>query len=90
MSGVFEGYEKQYCELSDNLSKKCASAKLLDGGLFKPLFNLGTHFLCFTCSLMRAHYCMHLFVLLFVNCYWWEIRVKMCAFGENLRGYTHR
>ncbi|XP_057768664.1 vesicle transport v-SNARE 13-like [Salvia miltiorrhiza] len=31
MSAVFEGYEKQYCELSANLSKKCASANLLDG-----------------------------------------------------------
>ncbi|KAL8456339.1 hypothetical protein ACS0TY_034526 [Phlomoides rotata] len=31
MAAVFEGYEKQYCELSANLSKKCASANLLDG-----------------------------------------------------------
>ncbi|KAL2252378.1 vesicle transport v-SNARE 11 [Sesamum indicum] len=31
MSAVFEGYEKQYCELSANLSKKCSSAGLLDG-----------------------------------------------------------
>ncbi|KAA8547960.1 hypothetical protein F0562_004389 [Nyssa sinensis] len=31
MSEVFEGYERQYCELSANLSKKCASASLLDG-----------------------------------------------------------
>ncbi|XP_047945779.1 vesicle transport v-SNARE 11-like [Salvia hispanica] len=31
MSAVFEGFEKQYCELSANLSKKCASANLLDG-----------------------------------------------------------
>ncbi|KAG6384359.1 hypothetical protein SASPL_155836 [Salvia splendens] len=31
MSAVFEGYEKQYCELSANLSKKCASANHLDG-----------------------------------------------------------
>ncbi|KAL8528368.1 hypothetical protein ACS0TY_005981 [Phlomoides rotata] len=31
MTAVFEGYEKQYCELSANLSKKCASANLLDG-----------------------------------------------------------
>ncbi|KAL0310207.1 UNVERIFIED_CONTAM: Vesicle transport v-SNARE 11 [Sesamum calycinum] len=31
MSAVFEGYEKQYCELSANLSKKCSSASLLDG-----------------------------------------------------------
>ncbi|KAH6829662.1 vesicle transport V-snare 13 [Perilla frutescens var. hirtella] len=31
MSTVFEGYEKQYCQLSANLSKKCASANLLDG-----------------------------------------------------------
>ncbi|KAI5648210.1 hypothetical protein M9H77_34215 [Catharanthus roseus] len=31
MSQVFEGYERQYCELSANLSKKCTSASLLDG-----------------------------------------------------------
>ncbi|XP_057965378.1 vesicle transport v-SNARE 11-like [Malania oleifera] len=31
MSEVFEGYERQYCELSANLSKKCTSAGFLDG-----------------------------------------------------------
>ncbi|XP_010258250.1 PREDICTED: vesicle transport v-SNARE 13-like [Nelumbo nucifera] len=31
MSEVFEGYERQYCELSANLSRKCTSAGLLDG-----------------------------------------------------------
>lgn len=31
MSQVFEGYERQYCELSANLTKKCSSATLLDG-----------------------------------------------------------
>lgn len=31
MSQVFEGYERQYCELSANLSKKCTSATILDG-----------------------------------------------------------
>lgn len=31
MSGVFEGYERQYCELSANLSKRCNSASALDG-----------------------------------------------------------
>ncbi|CAK9180544.1 unnamed protein product, partial [Ilex paraguariensis] len=31
MSQVFEGYERQYCEFSANLSKKCASASLLEG-----------------------------------------------------------
>ncbi|KAK3026237.1 hypothetical protein RJ639_040522, partial [Escallonia herrerae] len=31
MSEVFEGYERQYCELSASLSKKCTSASLLDG-----------------------------------------------------------
>ncbi|KAF7828023.1 vesicle transport v-SNARE 12 [Senna tora] len=29
MSSVFEGYERQYCELSANLSRKCSSAALL-------------------------------------------------------------
>lgn len=29
MSEVFEGYERQYCELSANLSRKCNSAALL-------------------------------------------------------------
>ncbi|XP_073279191.1 vesicle transport v-SNARE 11-like [Primulina huaijiensis] len=31
MSEVFDGYERQYCELSANLSKKCSSAAVLDG-----------------------------------------------------------
>ncbi|KAH7554547.1 hypothetical protein ACOSP7_028033 [Xanthoceras sorbifolium] len=31
MSEVFEGYERQYCEISANLSKKCTSAAALDG-----------------------------------------------------------
>ncbi|CAH2044966.1 unnamed protein product [Thlaspi arvense] len=31
MSQVFERYERQYCELSANLSKKCTSASSLDG-----------------------------------------------------------
>ncbi|CAA3001570.1 vesicle transport v-SNARE 13-like [Olea europaea subsp. europaea] len=31
MSEVFEGYERQYCEISANLSKKLTSASLLDG-----------------------------------------------------------
>ncbi|CAK9162945.1 unnamed protein product [Ilex paraguariensis] len=31
MSEVFEGYERQYCELSANLLKKCTSASLLGG-----------------------------------------------------------
>ncbi|CAI9752702.1 unnamed protein product [Fraxinus pennsylvanica] len=35
MSEVFEGYERQYCELSANLSKKLTSASLLDGELKK-------------------------------------------------------
>ncbi|OVA11395.1 Vesicle transport v-SNARE [Macleaya cordata] len=30
MSEVFEGYERQYCELSANLATKCTSAGLLD------------------------------------------------------------
>ncbi|XP_012067703.1 vesicle transport v-SNARE 12 isoform X2 [Jatropha curcas] len=32
MSDVFEGYERQYCELSANLSRKCNSASLLSDG----------------------------------------------------------
>ncbi|KAL5728934.1 Vesicle transport v-SNARE 11 [Ranunculus cassubicifolius] len=31
MSDVFEGYERQYCEISANLSRKCTSASRLDG-----------------------------------------------------------
>ncbi|CAN4086309.1 unnamed protein product [Withania somnifera] len=31
MSQVFEGYERQYCEISANLTKKCTSATLLHG-----------------------------------------------------------
>ncbi|CAI0391010.1 unnamed protein product [Linum tenue] len=32
MSDVFEGYERQYCELSANLSRKCSSASVLPEG----------------------------------------------------------
>lgn len=33
MSQVYEGYERQYCELSANLSRKCNStAALPEGG----------------------------------------------------------
>lgn len=32
MSDVFERYERQYCEISANLSKKCTEAASLDGG----------------------------------------------------------
>ncbi|XP_057728544.1 vesicle transport v-SNARE 11-like isoform X2 [Arachis stenosperma] len=31
MSAVFEGYERQYCELSSNLSRQCSAASSLDG-----------------------------------------------------------
>lgn len=41
MSEVFEGYERQYCEVSANLSKKCTAAGALDGGDSKfPFFLL--------------------------------------------------
>lgn len=34
MSEVFEVYERQYCELSTNLSRKCNSTAVLpDGGI---------------------------------------------------------
>lgn len=32
MSEVFEGYERQYCEQSANLSRQCTAASALDGG----------------------------------------------------------
>ena len=32
MSEVFEGYERQYCELSASLFKKCTATIKLDGG----------------------------------------------------------
>lgn len=57
MSEVFEGYERQYCELSANLSRKCSSTSLVsDPGAFKilillsfssPLFFVYRLFLCF-------------------------------------------
>ncbi|KAG0480601.1 hypothetical protein HPP92_011459 [Vanilla planifolia] len=31
MSEVFEGYERQYCEISASLSRKCTAAAALDG-----------------------------------------------------------
>ncbi|PON68936.1 Vesicle transport V-snare [Parasponia andersonii] len=35
MSEVFEGYERHYCELSANLSRKCTAASALNGELRK-------------------------------------------------------
>ncbi|KAK8936518.1 Vesicle transport v-SNARE 11 [Platanthera zijinensis] len=35
MSEVFEGYERQYCEISASLSRKCTGAASLDGELKK-------------------------------------------------------
>lgn len=32
MSEAFEGYERQYCELSANLTRKCTAAGALVGG----------------------------------------------------------
>lgn len=32
MSEVFDGYERQYCELSANLSRHCTAASALGGG----------------------------------------------------------
>jgi hypothetical protein len=32
MSEVFEGYERQYCEVSASLFRKCTTASALDGG----------------------------------------------------------
>lgn len=32
MSEIFDGYERQYCELSANLSRKCTSVAALHGG----------------------------------------------------------
>lgn len=32
MSEVFEGYERQYCEISASLSRKCTTAAALEGG----------------------------------------------------------
>ncbi|MQL95601.1 hypothetical protein Taro_028269 [Colocasia esculenta] len=40
MSEVFEAYERQYCELSASLSRKCTSAGLLDGGKKNSFFEL--------------------------------------------------
>jgi hypothetical protein len=32
MSEVFEGYERQYCEASASLTRKCTAAAALQGG----------------------------------------------------------
>lgn len=32
MSEIYEGYERQYCELSDSLSRDGTSVAFLDGG----------------------------------------------------------
>ena len=33
MSDIFEGYERQYCELSTNITKKIANAVVIAGGI---------------------------------------------------------
>jgi hypothetical protein len=57
MSEVFEGYERQYCELSANLARKCSSTSLLSGqGNFPSFFSIWfvsnsviDFFCCFCC-----------------------------------------
>ena len=44
MSEVFDGYERQYCELSAILSRQCAAASALDGGNGFSLFKVVNHF----------------------------------------------
>lgn len=56
MSDVFERYERQYCELSANLSKKCTSATLLDGGEKKFLIQL--LLICFDDSAYIRYLCI--------------------------------
>jgi hypothetical protein len=36
MSEVFDGYERQYCEISASLSRKCNAASSLQGGMISP------------------------------------------------------
>lgn len=40
MSEVFDGYERQYTELSANLSRQCTAAAGLDGGNGFSLFDV--------------------------------------------------
>jgi hypothetical protein len=63
MSEVFEGYERQYCELSANLARKCSSTSLLSGqGNFPSFFLIGLvsncviDFVCFSCCIEYDHY----------------------------------
>lgn len=44
MSEVFDGYERQYCELSAILSRQCTAASALDGGNVFSLFKVVNHF----------------------------------------------
>lgn len=78
MSEVFEGYERQYCELSANLSRKCTSAALLDGGIafYAPsLFVLLMHQLdcVFVCKLIfqlnMNHFLDNSIMILLSLCY---------------------
>lgn len=39
MSEVFEGYERQYCEASASLTRKCTAAAALQGGNPPPFPN---------------------------------------------------
>lgn len=40
MSEVFDGYERQFCELSTNISRQCTTASGLDGGNGFSLFGV--------------------------------------------------
>ena len=45
MSEVFEGYERQYCEASASLTRKCTAAAALQGGNPVPPTPKSIHFL---------------------------------------------
>lgn len=65
MSDVFEGYERQYCELSANLSRKCNSAALLDGGItfYAPRFSFAyAH--CFRINQLDSVICLQIDTLI--------------------------
>ena len=49
MSEVFDGYERQYCEISASLSRKCTAASSLLGGMLSPRIN---HLLIFVFKIL--------------------------------------
>lgn len=75
MSEIYEGYERQYCELSDSLSRDGTSLAFLDGGTFIIKFvNSKSLFSSFKIEISDRI----IVEVLFVFCYFGSWEVSEC------------